>query len=224
MFLSRCRLFAAGVLTLFGILGRTTLRPFGGVHEHVITPLQSRWPSGWGAQLTRRHQGSIHEGIVKKRGELRKGLVGFRPSHLARCPQDLKGRRGLGIREDAEELLCQRGPLAFGAASRFAPTRSRRNPCFRGCLLGCLGHVPEDGQQRVQWALGQASEGCHLTVVSDVQPHRWAPSMAFLGDSLPDFLLRNNSIVITKCQFQMERGKRNTSHGVSSHVPSRRAI
>ena len=99
-------------------------------------------------------------------------FVGFRPDHLALCPQDIKGRRGLVILEDEQELLCHRRQLAFGAPSRFAPSRSRLHPCVIGFLPGCLVDVPEDGQQRVKLGLGQASEGFHLTVVSDLYPHR----------------------------------------------------
>src|SRR5262245_16121753 len=32
------------------------------------------------------------------------------------------------------------------------------------------------------------------------------------------------AVLLAKCQFRMERGKHNTSNGVSSHVPSCRAI
>lgn len=45
--------------------------------------------------------------------------------------------------------------------------------------------------------LGQTGEGLHLTVVSDEETHRLAPSMAFVEDSVPYLLLRNNSDDLT---------------------------
>jgi len=36
--------------------------------------------------------------------------------------------------------------------------------------------------------LGHAGEGCHLTLVSDVQPHREAPSMVFCGEPTSSFI------------------------------------
>jgi hypothetical protein len=81
-------------------------------------------------------------------------FVGFRPSHLELCPQHIKGWIGLVIREDDEELLCHRGQFAFGASSRFAPSRSGLHSSFIGLLLGGLVDVPEDGQQRVKLGSG----------------------------------------------------------------------
>src|SRR4029434_3071295 len=46
-------------------------------------------------------------------------------------------------------------------------------------LLCCLIDVAEDGQQVMKLVLGQSGQGFHLTVVSDLQPHRLAPSMTF---------------------------------------------
>jgi hypothetical protein len=39
-------------------------------------------------------------------------------------------------------------------------------------LLGCPVEITEDGQQMVELGLGQAGQGFHLTLVSDLQPHR----------------------------------------------------
>jgi hypothetical protein len=91
--------------------------------------------------------------------------------------------------------------LAFGAPARFAPSRASLNSYIIGLLLGCLVDVPEDGQQRVKLGLGSSSEGFHLTVISALPSHWWAPSMAFVEDSLPDSLLRNNSNLWALVQF-----------------------
>ena len=82
-------------------------------------------------------------------------FVGFRPCHLELCPQDIKGRIGLIIIEEKQELVCYRREFAFGAPSRFAHTRSGLDPFFIGFLLASLVHVTEDGQQMVELRLGQ---------------------------------------------------------------------
>ena len=139
------RFFAAGGRTLFGVFLRTTIGTFGGVDEALSPPLQSRGQSFWGAHLTLRPQGALCPSIVQNRRERLEVCVGGRPSPLALCPQDITGRLGLGIREDAQELLGPRGEFACGAPSRFAPARARRHSFFIGWLLGGLGEVPEDG-------------------------------------------------------------------------------
>src|SRR5438132_493496 len=55
----------------------------------------------------------------------------------------------------------------------------------------------------VELGLGQAGQGFHLTIVSDLQPHRWTPSMVF-KDSLPHLLLRNNSNIAALAQALAE--------------------
>src|SRR6516165_10721701 len=56
--------FPTIMLTLFGILLRTTIRTFGGVNDHVIDTLQSGFQRLRGAKLSIRHQLSVHQGIV----------------------------------------------------------------------------------------------------------------------------------------------------------------
>jgi hypothetical protein len=48
VFLSICRFFAAVVRPLFGVVLRTTIGPFRGVDEDLLTPLQSSFQSFWG--------------------------------------------------------------------------------------------------------------------------------------------------------------------------------
>jgi hypothetical protein len=81
-------------------------------------------------------------------------FIGFRPSHLELGPQDIKGRVGLVIIENEEELIGHCGQFAFGAPSRFAPSRSGLHSYLIQVLLGCLVDVPEDGQQRVKLGSG----------------------------------------------------------------------
>jgi hypothetical protein len=59
------------------------------------------------------------------------------------------------------------------------PARAGFDPFFIRLLLGGLVDVTEDGQQMVELGLGQAGQSFHLTIVSDLQSHRWAPSKVF---------------------------------------------
>src|SRR5439155_24223377 len=86
-----------------------------------------------------------------------------------------------------------RRQFAFGATARYARSRSGPDPFFIRLLLRCLIDIAEDGQQVGELGLGQARQGFHLTIVSDLQPHRLASSITFWEDSLPDPLLGNNS-------------------------------
>jgi len=83
-------------------------------------------------------------------------FVGFRPYHVKLGPQDIKGRIGLIIIENEQELLGYRGQFAFGAPSRFPPARTGFDPSFIRFLLCALVEVTEDGQQLVELGLGQA--------------------------------------------------------------------
>src|SRR5712692_6877095 len=160
--------FAAVVLALLGILGRTTLGTCGGVNDHVIHPLPSGVHLCWCAQRAIRHTFSMYQSSVKKRGALLEVCVGLRSYPRKRCPQSIKGRIGLVIRENAQERLYHRRPCAWGAPSRFTPARVACAPCCIRFLLGGLGEVTADGQPRVAVGWGQAGEGLHLTVVSHV--------------------------------------------------------
>src|SRR5262245_3627045 len=140
--LSIGRFWAAVGLPLVGGGLRTPIGTGGGVDEDLLTPVPSRLQSFGRTQRARRQQGSLYQSSIPHRRERREVCRGFRPSHLALGPQDLTGRRGLGIREDEEELLGHRGPLAFGAPSRFAPARSGLPSSCSGWLLGWLVEVP----------------------------------------------------------------------------------
>jgi hypothetical protein len=57
---SLCRFVAASMLTLCGVLLRTTIGTFGGVNDDVIPPLQSSLQRFWSAQLAIRYAFSIY--------------------------------------------------------------------------------------------------------------------------------------------------------------------
>src|SRR6266850_8156155 len=118
----------------------------------------------------------------------------FRSYHIKLCPEDIKGRICLVVREDKQQFISHRWQFAFGATARCARARSGHDPFFIRLLLRGLVDVAEDGQQVGALGVGEAREGFHLTIISDLQPHWLAPSIAFWEDSLPDYLLGNNSI------------------------------
>ena len=99
-------------------------------------------------------------------------FVRFRPCHLELGPQDIKGRIRLVIKEDKEQFIRHRRQFAFGTTARYAPACSGFDPFFLRFLLRGPIDVAEDGQQMVELGLGQAGKGFHLTIVSDLQPHR----------------------------------------------------
>src|SRR5262244_1925694 len=106
-------------------------------------------------------------------------FIGFRPHHIKLRAEDIEGRIGLVIIEDEQQFLRHRRQFAFATATRFPHACSGCEPFFVRFLLCCLIDVAEDGQQVIKLVLGQSGQGFHLTVVSDLQPHRWAPSMTF---------------------------------------------
>src|ERR1043166_4117273 len=106
-------------------------------------------------------------------------FIGFRPNHIKLRAEHIEGRIGLVIIEDEQPFLGNRRQFAFETATRFPHACSGCEPCFVRFLLCCLIDVAEDGQQVMKLVLGQSGQGFHLTVVSDLQPHRLAPSMTF---------------------------------------------
>jgi hypothetical protein len=119
-------------------------------------------------------------------------FVGFRPRHFKLHTKDIKGGIRFVIGEDELQFLRHRGQFPFGSPARFPPSCAGVDPCFIRFLLRGLVDGTEKGQQVVELVLGQAGQGFHLAIVSDVQTHRRAPSRVF-EDSLPYLLLRNNS-------------------------------
>src|SRR5215813_7512306 len=87
--------------------------------------------------------------------------------------------RFLVVKEDEQQFLGHRRQFAFATTTRLPHARSGCEPCFVRFLLCCLIDVAEDGQQVIKLVVGQSGQGFHLTVVSDLQPHRLAPSMTF---------------------------------------------
>jgi hypothetical protein len=167
------------MLTVCGMICRTMRGPFGGLHEEALPPWPSRLHLLRRRPLALRPQRARHQGIIKNRRELRQVVMGFRARHLQRRPEYSKGRIGLGVREDEQQVVGHGGQGAFATTAWFAPARSGREPFFLRLLLRCLREVAEDGPQVVAWGLGQAGQSFHLTLVSDVQSHRLASSMAF---------------------------------------------
>src|SRR4029453_5683199 len=108
-------------------------------------------------------------------------FIGFRPHHIKLRAEHIAGRIGLVIIEDEQQFLGHRRQCAFATTTRFPHACSGDEPFFIRFLLCCLIDVAEDGQQVMKLVLGQSGQGFHLTVVSDLQPHRLAPSMTFWG-------------------------------------------
>src|SRR5437870_9726834 len=106
-------------------------------------------------------------------------LIGLGPYHIELRPQHIERGIGLVIIEDKQELLGYGWQFAFATSAWFAPARSGLEPFFIRFLLRCLVDVAEDRQQVVELGLGQAGQGFHLTLVSDLHAHWLASSMAF---------------------------------------------
>src|SRR5207253_8152673 len=85
----------------------------------------------------------------------------------------------LVVIEDKQQFVGHRRQFAFATTAWFAPARSGLEPFFIRFLLRCLVDVAEDRQQVVELGLGQAGQGFHLTLVSDLHAHWLASSMAF---------------------------------------------
>jgi hypothetical protein len=167
------------MLTLLRLIVRTMIRPFGGLNEEAIHPLPQRLQRLRRRQCARRHQIEMHQGVLQHRRELVQVFVGFRPRHRQLRAQNITGGRRCIRVEDKRSFLRHGWQCPFGPTARVAPARAGLDPFFIRVVLGCPGDITEDGQQRVALGLGQASQGFHLTIVSDVQPHRSAPSMVF---------------------------------------------
>ena len=148
------------------------IRPFGGINEEAISPLQRRFQLLRRRQLAVRHQLERHQGIIQNRRELMQVFVGSRPRHRKLRAQDIKGGRRFLIVEDKQEFLHQGGQFPCGATARATPACAGLAPFFLRVLLGCSVEITEDAQQRVAWGLGQAWQSFPLTLVSDVQSHR----------------------------------------------------
>src|SRR5947209_2524769 len=119
------------------------------------------------------------QGIMQHRRELMQIFIGFRARHRKLPPKDIKGRICLAVIEDEQQFVGHRRQFAFATTAWFAPAPSGLNPFFIRFLLRCLVDVAEDRQQVVELGLGQAGQGFHLTLVSDLHAHWLASSMAF---------------------------------------------
>jgi hypothetical protein len=161
--------------TLFGLICGTMRGPFGGINAEAIHPVHSRFQGLWRRQLAIRPQLEMHQGIRQNRREVMQGCMRFRARHRKLCPEYLTGRIGLGVIEDAQQFVGHGGQCAVATTAWFAPARSGRDPFFIRVLLRGLGDVAEDRQQVVELGLGQAGEGFHLPLVSDLHSH-WSPS------------------------------------------------
>src|SRR5215813_6563315 len=106
-------------------------------------------------------------------------FIGFRPNHIKLRAEHIEGRICLVVIENEQQFLGHRRQFAFATATRLPHARSGCEPFFVRFLLCYLIDVAEDGQQVIKLVLGQSGQGFHLTVVSDLQPHRLAPSMTF---------------------------------------------
>src|SRR5437870_582892 len=106
-------------------------------------------------------------------------LIGLGPYHIELRPQHIERGIGLVIIEDKQQFVGHRRQFAFATTAWFAPARSGLEPFFIRFLLRCLVDVAEDRQQVVELGLGQAGQGFHLTLVSDLHAHWLASSMAF---------------------------------------------
>src|SRR4051812_23882029 len=62
--------------------------------------------------------------------------------------------------------------VSLWSTARVTPARAGCDPFCIRFLLGGPVDLTEDGQQTVELGLGQAGQDFHLTIVSDLQPHR----------------------------------------------------
>src|SRR4029450_5498488 len=131
--------------------------------------------------------------------------MGFRPNHITLRAEPIAGRRGLVIREDAQPCLGPRRQCALATATRFPHACSGDEPFFIRFLLCCLIDVAEDGQQVMKLVLGQSGQGFHLTVVSDLQPHRLAPSMTFWRIAYL-IIYWGTTLLLTPCTIKWQIG------------------
>jgi hypothetical protein len=91
VFFNVCRFFSAGMFTLLRLILRTMIRPFGGINEEAIHPLQRRLQLLWRRSLAIRHQLEMHQGVIQNRRELMQVFVGSRPRPRKLRAQDITG-------------------------------------------------------------------------------------------------------------------------------------
>src|SRR5438093_12695593 len=120
---------------------------FGGVNEKAIHTVQSRFQILRGRQFSIWHKFEMSQGVVQNRRERMQVFIGFRARRPKLCPQNIKGRRGLIIIEEEQELVCYRREFAVGAPSSFAPASARLDPSYIGLLLASRRRVAEHGRQ-----------------------------------------------------------------------------
>ena len=70
---------------------RAMIRPFGGINEEAIDPLQRRFQRLRCRQLALGHQLEMYQGVIQNRRELMQVFVGARPRHSKLRAQDIKG-------------------------------------------------------------------------------------------------------------------------------------
>jgi len=98
--------------------------------------------------------------------------MGFRPRHRQVRAEDIKGGIHLIVIEDELQFLRHRWQFPFAPTARFAPSCAGCDPCCIRFLLRCLVDGTEEGEQVVELGLGQAGQGFHLAIVSDLQTHQ----------------------------------------------------
>src|SRR5262249_9353505 len=128
--------FAAVVLTLFGVVCRPMIGPFGGINEETIHTMQRRFQLLRCPELAIGHQFEMHQGIVQNRRELMQVLIGFRACHRKLLPEHIEGGVRLVIIEDKLQFFRHRWQFPFGTTTRFTPSRAGGNPLCIRLLLG----------------------------------------------------------------------------------------
>ena len=88
------------MLTLLRIILRTMIRPFGGINEEAIHPVQRRFQILRRRQLAIRHQFEMHQGVLQHRREFMQVFIGFGARHRKLCAKDIKGGIRFIIVED----------------------------------------------------------------------------------------------------------------------------
>ena len=148
-----------------------------------------------------------------------------------RSPHDLRG----GIHSTRQELKAQE--MAERKADRTLANMSlfaRLGPISLALSQHLCHHPQSSAVTLLSNALHQRDElplGVRVALNVALRHAHHAPSGNFRCRQEPAVFRhceakRNDfrAIFVTKCQFQMEKGKHNTSNGVSSHLPSRRAF
>jgi hypothetical protein len=146
--------------------------PFGGINQEAISALPRRFQLLRCRQRARGHQIEMDQGILQNRRELMQVFVRFRPRHRKLRAQDITGGIRFVIGEDTLQLLRHGWQFPLGPAARVTPARAGCAPFCIRVLLGGPGDITEDGQQRVEWGLGQTGQSFPRAIVSDVQPYR----------------------------------------------------